>query len=44
MRLGRAVPVLQVADVGRSMAWYVTTFGFAPDPFPAARECEETSR
>ena len=34
MRLERAVPVLQVADVGRSMAWYVRVFGFEPGPFP----------
>ena len=34
VRLERAVPVLQVADVGRSMAWYATVFGFEPDPFP----------
>ncbi len=34
MRLERAVPVLQVANVGRRMAWYVTAFGFEPDPFP----------
>jgi uncharacterized glyoxalase superfamily protein PhnB len=30
----RAVPVLQVADVGRSIDWYVAAFGFDPDPFP----------
>lgn len=35
MRLERAVPVLQVADVGRSIDWYVAVFGFDPDPFPA---------
>jgi catechol 2,3-dioxygenase-like lactoylglutathione lyase family enzyme len=34
MRFERAVPVLQVADVGRSIDWYVATFGFDPDPFP----------
>lgn len=34
MRLERAVPVLQVADVGRSIDWYVAAFGFDPDPFP----------
>jgi uncharacterized glyoxalase superfamily protein PhnB len=33
-RLRRAVPVLQVRDVERSMGWYVNTFGFQPDPFP----------
>jgi catechol 2,3-dioxygenase-like lactoylglutathione lyase family enzyme len=30
----RAVPVLQVADVGRSIDWYVAVFGFDADPFP----------
>jgi len=34
MRFERAVPVLQVADVGRSIDWYVAAFGFDPDPFP----------
>jgi uncharacterized glyoxalase superfamily protein PhnB len=34
MRLERTVPVLQVADVGRSIAWYVAMFGVDPDPFP----------
>ena len=34
MRLERAVPVLQVADVSRSMSWYTRMFGFEPDPFP----------
>jgi catechol 2,3-dioxygenase-like lactoylglutathione lyase family enzyme len=34
-RFERAVPVLQVADVGRSIDWYVATFGFDPNPFPA---------
>ncbi|MGH7345227.1 MAG: VOC family protein [Candidatus Rokuibacteriota bacterium] len=34
MRFERAVPVLQVADVGRSIDWYVAAFGFGPDPFP----------
>jgi hypothetical protein len=33
-RFQRAVPVLQVGDVERSMGWYVDTFGFHPDPFP----------
>ena len=33
-RFQRAVPVLQVRDVERSMGWYVDTFGFQPDPFP----------
>src|SRR5262245_26090620 len=34
MRLERAVPVLQVADVGRSIDWYAAMFGCEPDPFP----------
>ena len=34
MRFERAVPVLQVADVGRSIDWYVAAFGFEADPFP----------
>ena len=34
MRLARAVPVLQVVDVGRSMAWYARAFGFESSPFP----------
>ncbi len=34
MRFDRAVPVLQVSDVGRSIDWYVATFGFEADPFP----------
>ena len=34
MRLERAVPVLQVADLGRSIDWYAVAFGFEPDPFP----------
>jgi catechol 2,3-dioxygenase-like lactoylglutathione lyase family enzyme len=29
------VPVLRVADVARSIAWYRDHLGFAPDPFPA---------
>jgi uncharacterized glyoxalase superfamily protein PhnB len=33
-RFQRAVPVLQVRDVERSMGWYVDTFDFQPDPFP----------
>jgi uncharacterized glyoxalase superfamily protein PhnB len=33
-RFQRAVPVLQVRDVERSMGWYVDAFGFEPDPFP----------
>jgi hypothetical protein len=34
VRFDRAVPVLQVSDVGRSIDWYVATFGFQADPFP----------
>jgi hypothetical protein len=34
MRLERAVPVIQVGDVGLSIDWYVARFGFDPDPFP----------
>jgi len=34
VRFERAVPVLQVADVGRSIDWYVAAVGFDPDPFP----------
>jgi hypothetical protein len=34
VRFDRAIPVLQVADVGRSIDWYVATFGFEADPFP----------
>ena len=30
----RAVPVLQVADVGASLRWYVDVFGFSAAPFP----------
>jgi len=34
VRFDRAVPVLQVSDVGRSIDWYVATLGFEADPFP----------
>jgi catechol 2,3-dioxygenase-like lactoylglutathione lyase family enzyme len=34
MRFERAVPVLLVADVSRSIDWYVAAFGFDADPFP----------
>ena len=34
MRLERAVPVLQVADVGRSIDWDAAAFGIEPSPFP----------
>ena len=30
----RAVPVLQVANVGTSVRWYVDVLGFVPDTFP----------
>lgn len=33
-RLQRAVPVLQVKDVARSIEWYTETFAFDADPFP----------
>ncbi len=36
MAIQQAVPVLRVADVGRSMEWYRGTLGFVGDPFPAA--------
>ena len=32
--VGRAVPVLKVVDVGRSIAWYSSVFEFTADPFP----------
>jgi catechol 2,3-dioxygenase-like lactoylglutathione lyase family enzyme len=32
--VGRAVPVPKVLDVGRSIAWYSSVFGFTADPFP----------
>jgi hypothetical protein len=32
--VGGAVPVLKVLDVGRSIAWYSSVFGFTADPFP----------
>lgn len=32
--VGCAVPVLKVLDVGRSIAWYSSVFGFTADPFP----------
>lgn len=34
MSFERAVPVLQVADVGRSIDWYAAAFGFDANPFP----------
>jgi len=30
----RAVPVLQVANVEKSLRWYVDALGFTPHPFP----------
>jgi catechol 2,3-dioxygenase-like lactoylglutathione lyase family enzyme len=33
-RVGCAVPVLKVLDVGRSIAWYSSVFGFTAEPFP----------
>jgi len=30
----RAVPVLQVADVEKSLRWFADTLGFSGDPFP----------
>ncbi len=35
MPITQAVPLLRVADVARSMAWYGETLGFVGDPFPA---------
>ena len=35
MAIDKAVPLLRVADVGRSIEWYRGTLGFAGDPFPA---------
>jgi catechol 2,3-dioxygenase-like lactoylglutathione lyase family enzyme len=34
MSLDRAVPVLQVQDVARSIAWYTNVLGFSANPFP----------
>jgi catechol 2,3-dioxygenase-like lactoylglutathione lyase family enzyme len=34
MPLHRATPVLQSADVARSIAWYARVLGFKADPFP----------
>src|SRR4051794_15913525 len=31
----RAVPVLRVADVSRTIDWYRDVLGFSADPFPA---------
>ena len=35
MELQLAVPLLRVADVARSAAWYREALGFEVDPFPA---------
>jgi uncharacterized glyoxalase superfamily protein PhnB len=35
MPIKQAVPLLRVADVGRSMDWYRRVLGFVGDPFPA---------
>jgi catechol 2,3-dioxygenase-like lactoylglutathione lyase family enzyme len=35
MPIKQAVPLLRVADVARSMAWYREMLGFVGDPFPA---------
>jgi uncharacterized glyoxalase superfamily protein PhnB len=34
MAIKQAVPLLRVADLGRSMEWYRGTLGFVGDPFP----------
>ena len=34
MEIFQAVPVLQVADVKRTMGWYEEQLGFCGDPFP----------
>jgi catechol 2,3-dioxygenase-like lactoylglutathione lyase family enzyme len=36
MSLTKAVPLLRVADVARSIAWYQRILGFVGDPFPAS--------
>lgn len=36
MPIIQAVPLLRVADVSRSIAWYHETLGFVGDPFPPA--------
>lgn len=36
MPITKAVPLLRVTDVARSIDWYRTTLGFAGDPFPAS--------
>lgn len=36
MSIAKAVPLLRVSDVARSMEWYRSNLGFLGDPFPAA--------
>lgn len=36
MPITKAVPLLRVADVAKSMEWYRRMLGFAGDPFPPA--------
>lgn len=36
VRFSQTVPVLQVADVGRSVRWFADVFGFAATTFPEA--------
>jgi uncharacterized glyoxalase superfamily protein PhnB len=35
MPITQAIPLLRVAEVSRSLAWYRDTLGFVGDPFPA---------
>ena len=35
MPIQQVVPVLRVADVARSLAWYRQVLGFVADPFPS---------
>jgi catechol 2,3-dioxygenase-like lactoylglutathione lyase family enzyme len=35
MTIALAVPALRVADVARSIDWYLTALGFSGNPFPA---------
>ena len=36
MPITKAIPLLRVADVARSMEWYRSLLGFVGEPFPAA--------
>ncbi len=36
MPLTKAIPLLRVADIVRTLEWYRGTLGFVGDPFPAA--------